>query len=120
MKTIYKAFDGTEFETIEECKKYEKFHDYKLIKMLDEDYSPTANFSLAYFILIYNDLDKQIVKNKLDSNGYTYDDIKTIPTVLAWDGESSKWKDIPSEIERLQEKLTKLKEILSMVEENEG
>ena len=119
METIYRAFDGTEFETKAECKKYENLHDYTSLKMLDEYGSSTTNVGSSQFIVIRDDLDKRRVENLLNDDGFKYDDIKTIPIVITWDDTSNKWKDILVEIESLQEKLTKLKEVLSMVKENE-
>lgn len=119
METIYRAFDGTEFETKEECKKYENLHDYRSLEILDEYGSPVTNVGCAQFVAIRDGLDKHRVENLLNDYGFKYDDIETIPTVITWDDTSNKWKDIHVEIECLQEKLTKLKEILFIVKENE-
>ena len=118
METVYRAFDGTEFETKAECKKYENLHDYTSLKMLDEYCSSTTNLRSAQFIVIHNKFDKQRVKNLLNYYGYACDDVETIPTVITWDDVSDKWKDIHTEVKSLQEKLTKLKEVLSILEEN--
>lgn len=112
MKIIYEAFDGETFDTEKECKEYESLHSYDSLEMMDEDYSPVTQFDDAYFVVIHNDLDKTRVENLLDAYGYDAM-IKSIPTVLTWDNESENWKDIYVEIDDLNEKLTKLKEVLS-------
>lgn len=114
MKIIYKAFDGVPFDTEEECKKYENSHTYGSLEMLNKLGSPVSCLDDAYFVVIHSDLDKERVENLLDVYGYKYNDIETIPTVIAWDNESEKWKDIHIKIENLNEELTRLKEMLSM------
>ena len=106
-QTLYIADDGEKFETAKECREYEEAKNYNPV-MLDDDLRPTRDFGAAWFVLVRDQADLDLLGRYANLYGYDLDGIDA-PGSYFWD--DSKHVLIDTVIERLNDAKRILKEI---------
>lgn len=103
-RKVYIADDGSEFDTLEECKLYEFSLRIKEVPILDASLKPCSYYNATY-VVIRNDKDVQIIKAYCESYDYYTpwdEDVGGINEdyrgVLICN-EHQNWKTIDSEID---------------------